>query len=692
MKSRIMVFFMLLLASAAFPFAVGGGNVSETDIAFGHNPAGAWSGIVGNINSSNPISQSLNVSPGEVAEINITFRDPYCQLKSIQRSVVLSLNKKIILPLSAGNLGQLDAYVNTPMYNASATFTRTGNLTLSSGTYENVPYTLTCGPDCSTQVFPTYYLQDSNNSFVFVGTVMLGSPGVFGPADYQMIVPTNGSNITYFIKADINYTCNASTVSPGSTIPLPAHALYIPPIESTTITIGDSAIVPIVVENAGEATESDIDVYAEGSLSSSHLTIPSLYVGDSFAGDLVLTPHGTGNLSATAIAKNGDTSASRKFNIIVLPICASDAGCTPLQYCSKNRCESRLSEYSPCRASDQCLSNLCANGMCSKCSNDAECTQSQVCAAGNCVEAPGGRCGYFSNHTFIPYQCCADTDCGALQQCSSHICANGDFTILQETIPTENETVVLTIVDGNGRPVANLRLVGGWVTDSNGQVTIIAPHDGNVCVIAAGNEIRCKRINVNLVSYGGGIPTNVSLVGNIYIEGLPIEGRQFTVIIRDTTGFIIPYVDMFINGNFVGKTDSNGRITLSMPKSGDIVISGEKLGYLVMSYTASIISKDRICDLPFRQYPVVPILDTYYPLLLVASFVFMALSFAITRRITKGGLLAPLASALIPAVVMALEGTSCGLFSSSIAILVSVAAFEYMALRHMLGGLGRKAR
>jgi multidrug transporter EmrE-like cation transporter len=684
MGSKLLTLFMLLLASAAFPFAAEGGNVTHMEISLGQNLTDIWSGITGERNFSGLFSQELNASPGGIAGMNVTFPSPNCSYSSISLYVVLSLNGSVTLPLSAGNLGQLDAYANDPLHNASATFTRRGSLTLSSGTYLNVPYTRTCGSDCGTQVFPTYYLQDSAGRFVFVGAVMPGSPGVFGPADYQMIVPTNGSNATYAMATDINYTCisnvpNATVIppSPSSHVPPPTHGLYISPIESATAMIGDSITVTIVVENAGETTENNIDVYVDGRLFSGHFAIPFLYVGDSLAGDLIVTPYEIGNLSVSAVARNGDASANRMFSIVVLPQCTSDPNCTSAQYCSGYRCENRLPDGSSCTVSDQCLSNLCANGMCGGCRRDDECSQSQLCIAGNCVEVPGGKCGTFSNHMFTPYQCCADADCGTLQQCSNNACVESDFTIIQDTVPTENELAAITIVDRNGRPLANLGIVGGGTTDKSGRATITAPHDKNVCV-RFGTETRCKKISVNLI-------------GEIYAEGLPIEGRQLTVFVRDVTGTPVSFVDISVGGNPVGKTDENGRIVVSMPHSGEVGISGEKLGYVIRKYTASVVGRDRVCDLPFRAYPAMPVLDTSYPLLAAASIVFMALSFAIMRKMKKG-VPASLAYALLPAVAVLLGEAACGIFSSSLMLLaVAAAALEYMALSHVAkGGMGSR--
>jgi hypothetical protein len=649
MGIKLLPLLVLALAALCFPFETEGGNVTTVQITGGENFSSVWSGIAGHRSFSGAFSMAFNASPGGISEINVTFPAPGCAYSSIILHVIASASQNASLPLAPGNLS------------------------LSSGNYTNVPYALTCGANCTVRVLPTYYLQDANGSFVFVGTVIPGSPGALGTADYQMILPTNGANATYYMKGDINFTCVSGNVTPApsqsSHVAAPIHMLDILPIGGIAATIGNGTTVAIIIKNIGNVTERNIDVYAEGGLFSAHFTIPTLYVGDSLTGNIGIIPYEIGNLSVTAVAKSNDAVANRIFNIVVLPQCVSDSNCSASQYCSGYRCIARLPDKSPCSSFNQCMSNRCAKGFCGGCKQDSECMQSQLCIAGSCVDILGGECGYFSNHMFVQYRCCADSDCGTLMQCTDHACVKSDFTVIQESTPTENESALITIVDRNGNPMPGIPILGDGTTDGNGRAEVTAPHDGNIC-LRFGNETRCKKIDVYLI-------------GDIYVEGLPVEGRQFSILIRDLAGEPVPFVDISADGIPVGKTDVNGRIAFSLPSSGNADITGEKLGYKIGKKTVTIIGKERICDLPFKESPLMPVLDTYHPPIILVSLALMAISFILMRRINIG-LIPSLAYAALPAVSIPLGEAACGMLSSSMVFAAFAgAAYWFMVIRNV---------
>jgi hypothetical protein len=454
---------------------------------------------------------------------------------------------------------------------------------------------------------------------------------------------------------------------PSEEVPT-VHDLEILPIGNITATMGNSTNVAMVIKNTGNTAEQNIEVYIEGSLVSINFTIPNLYANESVTANMAVIPSGSGNISATAFARNGNAEANRTFTITVVSQCVLDSDCPATQHCSGNACIDRLPDNASCTESSECLSNSCLGGVCGECRGDSDCAESQVCTAGKCEEIPG-ECGYFSSHAFFPYQCCAASDCGALEQCANHTCVAAEFIIIQEGEPAENQSVSIVIVDINGVPIPGIQVIGDGFTDKDGRATVTAPPGGRICIVF-GNETICKKMDV-------------SRIADIFVEGLPIEGREFGVAVRDLNETPVRSVDIFINGRLSAKTDESGRASVSVPNSGDAAIGGLKPGYSIRNITVNVIDSKTICDLPFRAYPVVPITQDYHLLLLAISIVLMAVSFLVMRRINVP-IIPSLAYAALPATTMLFEGAACDMFTASAVVLgAGTAAFWYMLLRNM---------
>ncbi len=56
-----------------------------------------------------------------------------------------------------------------------------------------------------------------------------------------------------------------------------------------------------------------------------------------------------------------------------------------------------------------------------QCTDSSQCADDQACRAQECVDL-NGTCGYASNHAWVSYACCSDSDCGNLSMCVSNSC------------------------------------------------------------------------------------------------------------------------------------------------------------------------------------------------------------------------------------------------------------------------------
>lgn len=201
-------------------------------------------------------------------------------------------------------------------------------------------------------------------------------------------------------------------------------------------------------------------------------------------------------------------------------------------------------EYQCCLNSDCAIGKICQDHICkieNPCGTDADCADNEYCAplaAGNsCMQvSPLGECGYATNHQWNEYQCCADTDCGVDQYCSTHQCldsppeeCNGDVQL--EIGYTANQEVLAQIsgldsCDGkfafikkdscSGETVCSMELTsdGGscsfQMSEQNGWYDYSACVDMNEDNEYFGDEKATESINVNATCEAGCTPTTWS--------------------------------------------------------------------------------------------------------------------------------------------------------------------------------------
>jgi|GEM_PF-6411157 len=73
-----------------------------------------------------------------------------------------------------------------------------------------------------------------------------------------------------------------------------------------------------------------------------------------------------------------------------------------------------------CSNSDCPSDKICHEHKCTGCVTNNDCADNEICQSGSCVEITG--CGRIANHTFTPYECCGDSDCFEEFSCVEHEC------------------------------------------------------------------------------------------------------------------------------------------------------------------------------------------------------------------------------------------------------------------------------
>lgn len=114
--------------------------------------------------------------------------------------------------------------------------------------------------------------------------------------------------------------------------------------------------------------------------------------------------------------------------------CSRNVDCRLDEYCSSatTHCEAIPSTscgaysnhswvpYACCSNSDCPSGKRCINHECLGCTSDSDCPLNSTCRTGSCIELTG--CGLIANHTLTPYECCSDSDCFEEFFCSNHDC------------------------------------------------------------------------------------------------------------------------------------------------------------------------------------------------------------------------------------------------------------------------------
>jgi len=102
------------------------------------------------------------------------------------------------------------------------------------------------------------------------------------------------------------------------------------------------------------------------------------------------------------------------------------------------------------------------------CTSSGDCVSSGYCSGGKCVSVPCS-CGYVSNHTCIPYECCSDDACSAGLVCINHSCEKVEVSIDAPKNVYLGDTINAT-VSVNGNPYSSRNIS---ITFPNGEIVLV---------------------------------------------------------------------------------------------------------------------------------------------------------------------------------------------------------------------------
>ncbi len=249
---------LLILFLVSLSFAqvdTGAGNVSEVNVSFVN--ATIWYGLAGQTSGAIPPSLTVTAVPDEVEELQISTGSDSCIPDTLY--ILFSNSSAAITSLERGNLTILDSFINDPAQDGSATFGLSDSFDTSFGIITGVPTTYT------NALVPTSfrmgYMQDQDGNMVFITDVVQNEVGFDGTLyDYQVILPTNGSNITYYVSVDL--TClppqeeprerPRSTGGGGSGIPIPQPETEEPvPVPPGNETIPPECVIDLICGDWG---------------------------------------------------------------------------------------------------------------------------------------------------------------------------------------------------------------------------------------------------------------------------------------------------------------------------------------------------------------------------------------------------------------------------------------------------------
>ena len=220
----------------------------------GNDTSDYWDGIYGEIVLGAGVTYPYTVNGNDVTELNMVAQNPPCTYISLTMHVIAVNDTGVTAPLAAGNLATLDAFMDAGTENGSNTFDSTDSFTLSYGTYNNVPSFYTYANNSTSTDFLEGYLNDAVGNIVFVAVIVDNQPNWNGTtSDYQIMLPKNDSPTAYTIWVDVDYTCKPGNGNGGKD-----HELYIEPIGSYDVYIGETFYPVFTVRNKGDHVEHDI--------------------------------------------------------------------------------------------------------------------------------------------------------------------------------------------------------------------------------------------------------------------------------------------------------------------------------------------------------------------------------------------------------------------------------------------------
>ena len=582
------IFLLILMAGllVAEP-AIEGGNVTQVDFR-GLENSTYWDGLYGDVVLGAGATYTHTVTGNNIVLLNMVAQDPPCTYTGLSMHIIAANISAITLPLAAGNLAQLDAFMGGGE-NGSSTFTGLETFVLNSGTYNNVPTTYTYANGAPSPDFREGYLNDALGNLVFVADVVDNRPNWNGStSDYQIMLPNGGGGVQYTVWVDVDYTC----VTP----PSPSdkdHKLFIPPIPAQEMESGAPLDLPVTVENRGDYREDDIEVSitdCPAGFTCELVVIPSIGKGDEEYITLEINGGPPGTYVLEVCAENEYTEYCREFLLDVLPECETDDECEADEYCDGGTCTEKKEIGEECDGGNECISGICEQGVCAACESDADCKDDEFCSDGVCekVECP---CGVVENHACIPYECCADADCAQNQLCIGNICIEKELELLLvDGLKIEGETGFFQVIDNRGEGVPGAQVFtedGSAIADGNGYASIAFPYTGIIYADAEG-------YGQAAALYG------ITRLGFILAKGELVAGEETVIRILDSRGLPIAGATVDIEGE-EHITDKNGEIRHVFREAGIKKISAEKAGYIIKDATLEVkeVGVPLACYVPF---------------------------------------------------------------------------------------------
>jgi len=169
-----------------------------------------WGGIYGEIivNTSSTTKTNITFSGGTVTNLNVTLP---CESGEVYASTVSNIS---LVNIKAGNKTDIDNYLSvnsTHRESGSLTFTNSSRYIVNGTSINNVPTTYTNVNNEDSTNFDEGLLNQSG-TLVFLSNILTDQIGFDGIAhDYQMILPINATEITYYFFTD----CETSTTTAG---------------------------------------------------------------------------------------------------------------------------------------------------------------------------------------------------------------------------------------------------------------------------------------------------------------------------------------------------------------------------------------------------------------------------------------------------------------------------------------------
>ena len=640
---------LLLLMLSGFGFAqitTEGGNVTELNLSGTLNST-YWDGLYGEVVLGAGVNYTYTVVGDNVVRINMVAQDPNCTILTILMHVIAVNDTGITLPLAAGNLALLDAFV-PGTENGSGTFTLLSTFDLTYGLFNNVPTTYTYANNATPSDFREGYLNDAAGNLVFVTEIVNNMPDWNGStSDYQIMLPNNGSLTNYTFWVDVNFTCVPPGPGPGPG-PHNEHKIYIYPPGAYTVGVGETFDLDVLIENRGDFVERDLDVYIQscpaGFTCGSDI-VDRIGVGDQETAGFPITVNGAGEYVLTVCAENDDVIECQDFIVYVTAECESDEDCGEDAYCDGGICKPKKKINETCDEDNECASNVCEEGRCVYCTTDDDCASDESCTDGSCIKIECD-CGYILNHACIPYECCADEDCEEDEFCIGHACEPKELEILVvEGELIEDEELLVQVVNSKGETVPLADIFTNFmraIADANAYATINAPRDGLIYAYKDGYP-------------QAGLLLSITLKGFFVIEEEIIAGKETRIQVVDTLGKGIPNARVYFNGEMI-ETDDEGYFYYIFDTPGPITLRGEKTGYLITDAEINV-RGEPMCGFPIFLNWFIFATSTIYVLWIISIFLAI-LNFALSwRRIRIRSMLKGAVYSVVP-LLLALPGIS----------------------------------